>query len=112
MKNEKAEVAEKRAYWQGHIEAWKQSGLSQIDFCKTRSLALSTFQFWRKKISQSSSAPPRFYPLAVLPSFETGDKPSSGLLRVILGNRRFVLEIGDDFSEEVLKKLIIVLEQL
>ena len=40
MKSKEAEEAQKKTYWQEHIQAWEQSGLSQADF----SLALSTFQ--------------------------------------------------------------------
>lgn len=47
-----------------------------------------------------------------MPSIEALDKSSTGILRVILGDRRFVLEIGEDFSETTLKKLIVALEQL
>ena len=111
MKNKDAGEAQKKTYWQEHIKAWKQSGLSQAHFCKVRSLALSTFQYWRRKIFQDSNDSPRFYPLAVMPSLEASNK-TPGVLRVILGNRRFVLEIGEDFSETTLKKLIATLEQL
>ncbi len=112
MKSKEAGEAQKKTYWQEHIKAWKQSGLSQAHFCKVRFLALSTFQYWRKKIIQDSNDSPRFYPLAMMPSLEALDKSSPGILRVILGDRRFVLEIGEDFSETTLKKLIVALEQL
>lgn len=110
MKNKDTTEA-KKTYWREHIEAWRQSGLSQAHFCKVRSLALSTFQYWRRKTIQDNNTP-RFYPLAVMPSIEALDKSSPGILRVILGDRRFVLEIGEDFSETTLKKLIAALEQL
>lgn len=109
MKNKETE---KKRYWQEHIQAWRQSGLSQANFCKARSLALSTFHYWRRKIGQGCNDSPRFYPLAVMPSIEALDKSSPGILRVILGDRRFVLEIGEDFAETTLKKLIVALEQL
>lgn len=112
MKIKDSGETEKKRYWQEHIQAWRQSGLSQAHFCKARSLALSTFQYWRKKIGQGDNDSPRFYPLAVMPSIEALDKSSTGILRVILGDRRFVLEIGEDFSETTLKKLIVALEQL
>ena len=112
MKSKEAGEARKKTYWHEHIKAWKQSGLSQANFCKVRSLALSTFQYWRRKIGPSGNDSPRFYPLAVVPSLEALDKSSPGILRVILGDRRFVLEIGEDFSETTLKKLIVALEQL
>jgi hypothetical protein len=112
MKSKEAGVTQKKTYWQEHIKAWRQSGLSQAHYCKARSLALSTFHYWRRKINQGSNDPPRFFPLAVMPSIEALDKSSPGKLRVIVGDRRFVLEIGEDFSETTLKKLIVALEQL
>jgi len=112
MKNKDAGEAEKKGFWQEHIKSWRQSGLSQAHYCKARSLALSTFQYWRRKINQDSTDPPRFYPLAVMPSIEALDKSSPEILRVILGDRRFVVEIGEEFSETTLKKLIVALEQL
>jgi hypothetical protein len=111
MKSKEAGVTQKKTYWQEHIKSWRQSGLSQADFCKARSLALSTFQYWRRKISQGSNDSPRFYPLAVMPSIEAPNK-TPGILRVILGDRRFVVEIGEDFSETTLQKLIVALELL
>ena len=112
MKSKEGGEAQKKTYWQEHIQAWGQSGVSQAHYCKARSLPLSTFQYWRRKINQDSNDPPRFFPLAVMPSIEALDKSSPGKLRVILGDRRFVLEIGEDFSETTLKKLIVALEQL
>ena len=113
MKSKAAGDEQKKTYWQEHIKAWRQCGLSQAHYCKLRSLALSTFQYWRRKIIEdSNNEPPCFYPLAVMPSIEALDKSSPGILRVILGDRRFVLEIGEDFSEKALKKLIAALEQL
>ncbi len=36
----------KKAYWQQQIRNWKTSGLSQKQFCRRQSLALSTFSYW------------------------------------------------------------------
>ena len=36
---------------------------------------------------------PRFYPLAVMPSIEALDKSSSGILRVILGDRKLIVAL-------------------
>ena len=36
----------KNAIWQEHFQSWKESGLSQINFCKTHSLNIHTFR-WR-----------------------------------------------------------------
>jgi transposase-like protein len=34
------------------IESWKQSGLSQNQFCKEENLSTSTFNYWLKKYKQ------------------------------------------------------------
>ena len=112
MKSNEVEAAPKKAYWQGHIQSWKQSGLSQAIFCKDQSLALSTFAYWRRKIKQEGKDRPRFFPLALVPSPESRNKCQAHRLRLILGDKRFLLEIDDDFSEQTLKRLVVALEQL
>ena len=102
----------KQASWQEHIQSWEQSGLSQEAYCKAKSLALSTFGYWRRKINCSSEKRPRFYPLAVMPSPEKQTKSPCGGLQLIIGEKRFLVEIGNDFSEQTLKRLIVALEQL
>ena len=36
----------------GHIKAWENGSLSQIDFCKKNDIALGTFGYWRKRYLQ------------------------------------------------------------
>jgi len=40
---------EKRDEMFGHIKAWENSNLSQLDFCKKNGIALGTFGYWRKR---------------------------------------------------------------
>lgn len=39
----------KSDFWQQHISAWKDSGLSQAAYCQQHDLKLSTFTYWRNK---------------------------------------------------------------
>ena len=48
--------ATRATYWRKQIEAWHASNLSQHDFCKRRSLSYSQFQYWRRKLRQTSAA--------------------------------------------------------
>lgn len=113
MKNNQARTEQKKqACWQEHIQSWEQSGLSQKTYCRAQSLALSTFGYWRRKINHRSKDRPRFYPLAVMPSPEKQTKAPCGGLRLIIGEKRFLVEIGNDFSEQTLKRLIVTLGQL
>ena len=38
------------------IEQWKGSGQSQLAFCKSQNLAISVFQYWRKKYLDQQGA--------------------------------------------------------
>jgi hypothetical protein len=40
----------KRALWSGRIEQWKRSGETQREFCAARSIALSSFRWWRARL--------------------------------------------------------------
>ncbi len=106
---ERSNHAVKVEYWRKQISNWKASGLSQKQYCQSRTLALSTFCYWKSKINTPEPAPPRFFPLAI------ADAPKNisdaGLL-LLVGKKQFQVEIKENFSPTTLKKLIATLEQL
>lgn len=57
----------KRALWARRIEQWKRSGKTQREFCAGQSIAISTFQWWRARLSRSAatSGQALFMPLPV-----------------------------------------------
>src|SRR5512134_1456333 len=57
------ELEAKQAYWDKRIAQWRDSGLSQRVFCETQGLALSTFQWWRKRLAAGGGAQPSFLPI-------------------------------------------------
>jgi hypothetical protein len=99
----------KKVYWQQQIRNWKASGLSQKQFCRRQSLALSTFSYWKRKIEVSETEAVKFYPLSI--AAPTAKFSNSGLL-LLIGNKRFAVEIKEEFSSTALKQLISTLEQL
>lgn len=46
-------VGGKRALWLGRLSQWESSGLSQREFCAKHGLALSTFQWWRRRLADA-----------------------------------------------------------
>lgn len=40
------------AYWRGHSEAWKLSGLSQQEYCKRHHISLKNFGNWRAQLKR------------------------------------------------------------
>jgi hypothetical protein len=103
----------KRQYWQGHIESWKRSGLSQAEYCRLNSLRLKSFWYWKKRSTCETSEQLRFFPLALVPTKAAkAIKSELASLQLTLQEQRFRIEIGENFSPSVLKGLIMTLEQL
>ena len=59
------ELTAKEATWRQRMVQWEQSDLAQAAFCRRYGLALSTFQWWRKRLggprpqSRNEAARPR-----------------------------------------------------
>jgi hypothetical protein len=58
-KSRQEENGEKRRYWKEHLDAWRASGLSQVEYCRQHDLSRFQFQYWKR----------RFQPSAAFPSF-------------------------------------------
>ena len=110
MKNKQiTSKAEKRRYWQGHIEFWQQSGLSQAEYCRRNSLPVKSFGYWKRRNSRSSKGQLNFFPLVLSNPVV---RPGHASLQLTLQEKRFAIEIEEDFSPSTLKKLILSLEEL
>ena len=101
---------EKREYWKSHIEAWKNSNLSQVEYCRQNDLSRHRFTYWKCKGDKKSEAI-RFIP--VIPKFPSSFrlKDSIAPLKVIIGDR-YRIEIGDGFSSDTLLRLMGTLGRL
>ena len=63
------------AFWRRAMIAQRHSGLTQTEFCRRNALALSTFQYWRRRLREADAetesttqpAPADFVELAVQP---------------------------------------------
>ena len=96
-------------YWQKQIRDWKVSGLSQKQFCLSRSLALSTFCYWKSKINLIKPIAPKFYPLTV-PVLSSNSSDAG--LTLLVGSKQYQVQIQKDFSGTALKKLVATLEEI
>jgi len=43
-----------RAYWRGHSEAWKLSGLNQREYCELHGISLKNFGNWRGQLKREA----------------------------------------------------------
>lgn len=99
----------------GHISAWRQSGLSQNEYCRQHKLCPSTFSGWLTRQKKNSawpvtlvSVPEKIYRLPQGPSRE--EVELAGLSLVV--GRRCRIEIGRQFDAGAFARLVNVLEDM
>ena len=107
--------SEKAAYWAGHIETWRGSGLSQGAYCRRHGLSQSSWGYWRKRLARSADeeAAPCFaiVPVPLLASAQADMATAPEPLLVHVGDG-FRIEIRGDFAAPVLEKLVRTLTRL
>ena len=79
------------------VEAFASSGSTQVDFCRRNGLALSTFNYWRRRCA-SSEAPP-FVEVEV-----AQDRPASAVELVLPGG--ILARVTDGCSDDLLRRLV------
>lgn len=52
--------AQKRTYYEEHIEAWRHSGLSQVKYCDQAQISYGSFKSWSGKLKQSEAVETTF----------------------------------------------------
>jgi hypothetical protein len=74
----------KLAYYEKHVSAWAQSGLTQKEYCITSNISYGSFKDWRSKLEKSRAPQPRFLETKVA----ANEKALSNalVLQISLGN--------------------------
>ena len=99
---------EKRRYWQRQTESRRQSGLSQAEYCRINSLPIKNFGYWKKRQCRLTGEPLNFFPLVLSNPLRTQEQS----LQLTIQEKRFTIEIKEDFAPTILKKSILSLEEL
>ena len=92
--------------WRVLLRRWKDSGLSQAEFCRRRGIAAWKFSWWKRRLSGAGAVPSgSFVPVQVVAA------ASSRELELTLGGGR-ALRFGADVDAEKLAAIVAVLEAL
>ena len=109
---------EKRRYWRAQVEAWRGSGLSQVEYCRRQGLSPTAFTTWKHRLgaaTQSAEAEVEFvaFPLVAAqdPSAVAGGVTASAALTVVV-DHRYRVEVGDGFAATTLARVIQTLRGL
>jgi hypothetical protein len=72
--------------WCRHVEAWRESGLSQVVYCRQRGLNPKTFSTWaRRSFPQDKDTPLEVISVQVTPSAPAAIADTNVILRLAHG---------------------------
>ena len=90
-----------RRFYQKHIERWRQSQLSQVEYCRQNQIIPHRFTYWKRRLDDSLACP-TFVPVPLLP--QTMGCSSSKIDLVTPGG--FKIQIKPGFDATTLKQLV------
>jgi hypothetical protein len=110
---------EKRRYRRAQVEAWRGSGLSQVEYCRREGLSPKAFRTWEhrlgaaKQVAEAEEVEFVAFPLVAAedPSVVPGGGPASAALTVVVDDR-YRVEVGDGFSVATLARVVQTLRAL
>jgi hypothetical protein len=95
------------AHWRRHVEAWRESGLSQAVYCRQQGLNHKTFSVWTRRVqadpSLDKNAPLCLLPVQVKPTASVASTQASMMLRLAHGAQ---LELSTDVPPRWLAELL------
>ena len=101
--------------WHKIIDEFNKSGLTPVEFSKSRTFNINTFYTWRKRINISSCTDnnkDNFLELKLkAPPIKTFSAPKSSSNIDIFLNNKVRISISDGFNESLLLKTIKVLNK-
>ena len=102
-----SEILQKRKFWQAHVEAWKDSNLSQAEYCRKQGLKIHQLCYWVNKKSVKPN-----HPLALI-EIPIPKMPvcNEAALKLTINNH-YQLEIADHFSPETLEQILQTLRRV
>ena len=100
--------AEKRSYWADQIRRWRESGLTQVAYCRLHEVNRHRLIYWRKQLSEKAPSSSLVEISLNRPPHDETLHDSS--LRLLIGNR-YRIEVARGFDFGILHQLIYVLEQ-
>lgn len=107
----KQPLKQKRKFWQEHMVAWKEMNISQAEYCRRNGLKSKSFTYWKKKQNQDKEKIISFVPVPLPQAKTFRDKAGNASLCMVIDGR-FRVEVGDDFSELTLQRLVHALERM
>ena len=99
--------------WQRHLQIWRGSGLTQLEYCRLNNLGAKAFGYWlRKDRKNDNPAPLQLIPVTLnaQPTKKAVERSSTGLYFNFSDRAR--IEITRDFDRETFSQIISALSRI
>jgi len=91
---------ELKKFWQTHLLQWKESRLSQSNYCKKNNLQVHRFSYWKRKLTEKiNSLPSNKSGFIQLPAIRVHPSPGISTLSLHLPNKLQIKGITYDNLE-------------
>lgn len=100
---------EKRRYWEEQMRRWRESGLSQLAYCRLHQISHHRMVYWRKRLSFGGT-PSSLVEVSLRGLSCAEHLSDNSPLRLVIGGR-YRVEVDRGFDPGVLHELLCVLEQ-
>ena len=98
-------------YWQAHVKALSESGLSRAEYCRQHQLPYHTLVYWQRKLATKNPQGMKLVPVA-LPTVSgamAGSRVDEVGLKILLPGD-IAIAVADNFSPATLARLLNTLE--
>ena len=102
------ETGEKAGQWRALLGEWKESGLSQREFCRRRGISFSKFHYWRHKMTRGAG---ESRPMVRVADSAAVAEKSGSAIRIRI-DERFVVEGCEAAEPMVLERVLRVVAGL
>ena len=104
------QLEQKRSYWKQHIDAWQETGLTQVEYCRQHNLKHHQLVYWKKRFLKTE-ADVSFVPIKLEDLLDIPAPSESASLSLVVNNH-FKIEIRPGFDVQLLRQLIFALRGL
>ena len=102
----RSEPGQKCKFWQAHVKSWKDSNLSQAEYCRRQGLKTHRLCYW---VNKKSAKPAHPLALVEIPMQKIPVR-SDAALKLTIDNH-YQIEIADHFSSATLEQILHVLRR-
>jgi hypothetical protein len=95
----KEEQEKNREEWRNRLNEWKESGLTQVEYCRQNDFKISKFHYWRKRFSEKKPTEPSIVQVPMTSANRFCP------IRIEIGSR-YCVEVGNGYDPTALEHII------